>query len=67
MEACPVDFLPAAYDYIHHGHPSAAVEDPDGQDIRNDLPFDGGAFAVLGEDRSFGTKTPCHRKAFCEK
>ncbi len=62
MVACPVDFLPAAYDYIHD-HPSAVVADLDGQDTRNVLPFDGGAFAVLGEDRSFGKKTPCHRKA----
>lgn len=62
MVACPVDFLPAAYDYIHDP-PSAVVADLDDQDSHNDLPFDGGAFAVLGEDRSFGTKNPCHRKA----
>jgi len=63
VAACPVDFLPAACDYIH-GRPSAAVAALDDQDNRNDLPFDGGAFAVLGEDRSFGTKTHCHRTAW---
>jgi hypothetical protein len=69
--ACPVDFLPAAYDYIRdhpagvHGHPSAAAaEDPDDQDIRNVLPSDGGAFAAPGEEgHSFGMKTPCPRMA----
>ncbi len=70
--ACPVDFLPAAFDCIRdhpagvHGHPSAvAAEEPDGQDIHNVLPSDEGAFAAPGEDHSFGMKIPCPRMASC--
>ena len=60
--ACPADcLLAAACDYILHD-PSAAVEAPD-EDIHNALPFDAGAFAVPGEDRSFDSFPPCHRKA----
>ena len=64
--ACPVGFLQsAACDYYIHDRPFvAAVAALYDSDIHNDLPFVGGAFAVLGEDRSFGTRTHCHRTAW---